>query len=126
MCIRDRYPAEPPFDQFYEAHVNYLRALAGANADKSLAWFRKRLAGAEDPQDQQMTAYVLVDLLRRIDKLDDAVHFAAEHLQDLDDPQGFSFAALCHEAGAFTKLKESAQKKSDAVAYVSALLADKS
>ena len=121
-----QYPAEPPFDQFYEAHVNYLRALAGANADKSLAWFRKRLAAAEDAQDQQMTAYVLVDLLRRIDKLDDAVHFAAEHLQDLDDPQGFSFAALCHEAGAFGKLRESAQKKSDAVAYVSALLAEKS
>ncbi|MFK7820104.1 MAG: hypothetical protein AB8G99_15390 [Planctomycetaceae bacterium] len=119
-----QYPAEPPFDQFYEAHLHYFRVLAGQNPDQSLAWFRKRLANEQDQQDQQMTAYVLVDLLRRIDKLDDAVHFAAEHLQDLNDPQGFSFAALCHEAGAFDKLKAAATKKDDLLSYVSAVLAE--
>jgi hypothetical protein len=119
-----QYPAEPPFDQFYEAHVHFFRVLAGQNADQSLAWFRKRLANEADAQDQQMTAYVLVDLLRRVNKLDDAVHFAAEHLRDLNDPQGFSFAALCHEAEAFDKLKESSVEKDDLLAYVSAVLAE--
>jgi len=118
-----QYPAEPPFDQFYEAHVHYLRVLLGKNPDQSLAWFRKRLANEPDQRDQQMAAYVLVDLLRRVDKLDDAVHFAGEHLQDLDDPQGFSFGALCYEAKAFDRLLEAAKEKSDAVTYVSALLA---
>lgn len=119
-----QYPAEPPFDDFYEGHLHYLRALSGANADKSLAWFRKRLANEDEARDKQMTAYVLVDLLRRIGKLEDAVHFAAEYLRDLDDPGGFSFSALCHEAGAFQKLKTLAVEKSDAVTYVSALLAE--
>ncbi len=118
-----QYPAEPPFDQFYDAHLHYLRVLLGQNADQSLAWFRKRLANESEAHDQQMTAYVLVDLLRRVDRLDDAVHFAGEHLRDLDDPQGFSFGALCYEAGAFDKLLTTAREKSDAVSYVSALLA---
>lgn len=120
-----QYPGEPPFDQFYEAHLHYFRVLLGQNADQSLAWFRKRLANEPDERDKQMIAYVLVDLLCRVEKLDDAVHFAAEHLRDLDDPQGFSFVALCHEAGAFGKLREAAAEKSDAVSYVSSLLAEK-
>lgn len=121
-----QYAAEPPFDEFYEAHRNYFRVLLGQHADQALAWFRKRLAGEDDERDRQMIAYVLVDLLRRVQRLDDAVHFAAEHLRDLEDPQGFSFAALCHEAGAFDKLKASAEHKGDPVAYVSALLAEAS
>ncbi len=121
-----QYPAEPPFDQFYEAHVHYFRVLLEQNADQSLAWFRKRLANESDERDKQMTAYVLVDLLCRVEKLDDAVHFAGEHLRDLDDPQGFSFVALCHQAGAFEKLREAAIEKSDAVSYVSSLLAEQS
>ena len=54
------------------------------------------------------------------------MHFAGEHLRDLDDPQGFSFVALCHQAGAFEKLREAAIEKSDAVSYVSSLLAEQS
>lgn len=118
-----RYGAEPPFDEFYQAHAHYFRVLLGTGADQSLAWFRKRLATAEDTRDQQMIAYVLVDLLQRVDRLEDAVHFAAEHLCDLDDPQGFSFAALCHEAGTLDKLQDTAREKSDLVTYVGALLA---
>lgn len=119
-----QYPAEPPFDEFFEGHLHYFKVLAGQNSDQSLTWFRKRLSTTDDPQDKQMVAYVLVDLLRRVNKLDDAVHFAAEHLRDLNDPQGFSFTVLCHEAGAFDKLKQSSVEKNDVLAYVSAVLTE--
>lgn len=121
-----QYPGEAPFDQFYEAHFHFFRVLAGTAADASLAWFRKKLAEQTDDHDRRMTSYVLVDLLRRVERYDDAVHYAAAHLRELEDPQGFSFTALCHEAGAYTELKQAARANNDPVGYVGALLADHS
>ncbi len=117
-----QYAAEPPFDEFYEGHVRYFRVLLGMNPDQALAWFRKRLADEQDPRDKQMAAYVLVDLLRRVGRLDDAVRFAAEYLSELDDPQGFSFPALCHQAGAWDTLAETAKQRGDLVTWASARL----
>ena len=69
-----------------------------------------------------MLAYVLVDLLMRVDRPGDAVEVAAQYLKDVEDPNGFSFAELCREAGRLDLLQNVAKEKGDLVAYTAALV----
>ena len=85
-------------------------------------YFRDKLAAEPDEHDRPYLAVVLVDLLCRIDRLDEAVDVAEEHLKQLDDSSGFSFAELCEEAGRFDALARVAREKGDAVTYVAALI----
>jgi len=117
-----QYPADPPFDDYYDAHLHFFRALEGANRQASLAYFRERLRTATETDDRRLIAYVLVDLLVRIGALEDAVLVAAEHLKDLDESSGFSFAQLCEEAGRFDLLRDAAREKGDLIGFTSALV----
>ena len=69
-----------------------------------------------------MLAYVLVDLLVRIERIDAALELAKEHLKDVEDPAGFSFASLCQQAGRMDLLQTVAREKGDLVSYTAALL----
>lgn len=121
-----QYAGDPPFEDFYRAHVQYFKVLADEDRDAALEYFREKLAAASDPQDKQLVAYVLVDLLVRVKRLDDAVDVAEEHLSNLDDSSGFSFAELCQRAGRMDRLRSFAQSKSDLVAYTAALVQEAS
>jgi hypothetical protein len=117
-----QYAADPPFDEYYPAHVQFFRVLAGEDREAALQYFRDKLAAEPDAHDRPYLAVVLVDLLCRIDRLDEAVDVAEEHLKQLDDSSGFSFAELCEEAGRFDALARVAREKGDAVTYVAALI----
>ncbi len=117
-----QYEADPPFDDFYPAHVQFFKALADEDRDDALAYFREKLAGESDEEAKPMLAYVLVDLLVRIERIDAALELAKEHLKDVEDPAGFSFAALCQQAGRMDLLQTVAREKGDLVSYTAALL----
>ncbi len=119
-----RYPADPPFDQYYEAHLAYLKAVANVDRDASLDYFRKRLANEPDERDRQIIAYVLVDLLTRCDMFDKAAEIAAEHLSELEEPGGFSFSSLCGKSGRLDLLRAAAEKVGDPVRYAAAVIAE--
>lgn len=120
-----RYPADPPFDEYYEAHLAYLKAVANVDREASLAYFRQRLASESDERDRQIIAYVLVDLLTRCDKFNDAAEIAAEHLSELEEPGGFSFSSLCGKAGRLDLLRAAAEKAGDPVRYAAAMIAER-
>ena len=69
-----------------------------------------------------MIAYVLVDLLTRIGRLDEAVEPAERYLKNVDESSGFSFTQLCQEAGRIDVLLNTAREKGDLVAFTAALL----
>lgn len=117
-----QYPGDPPFEEFYPAHALFLSALAGRKRPEAYAYFREKLAEEPDEPDRQLIAFVLVDLLTRCGERDQAFEVAAEHLRNVDESTGFSFARLCRESGRTDALRQYAQDTGDLVGYVTALL----
>jgi hypothetical protein len=117
-----QYPADPPFDDFYPAHRWYFRVLAGDERDEGLRYFREKIDEEPDDDDKPMIAYVLVDLLLRIDRPRDALEVAAEYLRDVEDPNAFSFSKLCEQAGRLDTLRETAIEKDDPVTFAAAMI----
>lgn len=116
-----QYPADPPFDDFYPAHRRYFQVLLDEDRDEALAFFRQRLDSAE-ADDKPLIAYVTVDLLARLGQLDDAREMAGEHLKDIDEGGGLSFAELCRRTGHIDSLRQLARDRGDLVGYTAALL----
>ncbi|HEV8000829.1 MAG TPA: hypothetical protein VGP63_13175 [Planctomycetaceae bacterium] len=117
-----QYPSDPPFDDYYIAHLHFFKVLQNSDRQKSLDYFRDRLSAAVETDDRRLIAYVLVDLLVRTGALEDAVLVAAEHLRDLDESSGFSFAQLCEEAGRLDLFRDAAREKGDLIGFTSALV----
>jgi len=117
-----QYPGDPPFDNFYPAHVQFFKVLVDQDRDEGLTYFQNKLDSVPNEDDKPMIAYVLVDLLTRIGRLDEAVEPAERHLNNVDESSGFSFTQLCQEAGRMDVLLNTAREKGDFVAYTAALL----
>lgn len=117
-----QYPADPPFDDFFPAHRRYFQVLADVDRDAGLQFFRDKIDEEPDEEDKPMLCYVLVELLIRIGRYEDALEAAQPWLQEIDDPSGFSFSKLCHQAGRLDTLLKSARDKEDVVTFTAALL----
>lgn len=117
-----QYPGEPPFSEFYPAHIQFFKYLANDDRAGALAWFQSQLDAADEPTDRAMIAYVMVDLLTRTDQLDAALPIAETHLLEADRQFGDAFAELCLKAGRMDILLKSAENRSDLVTYASALV----
>ena len=72
--------------------------------------------------DQQMIAYVLVDLLLRVERSDEALELAEEFLKDVDEQVGFSFPDLCREVGRLDVLCRVSRDQGDLVGFTAALV----
>lgn len=120
-----QYGGEPPFKDFYTSHVHYLKVLAGREIDEAFAYFQQEIENDPDLPDKQLIAYVMVDLMMRIDKLDSAVELAKEYLAEVEDPNGFSFSDLCQRAGRADILQEVAKEQNDPLRYVYGLVSSK-
>ena len=117
-----QYGSEPPFEEYYTAHIHFFNILAGEDHGKSVDYFRDILQREQEEQNRKLIAYVLVDLLMRVDRLDEAVAVAGQHLQDHEDPQGFSFAGLCHRSGNLDALQKAARENDDLIGFASAIV----
>jgi len=117
-----QYPADPPFDNFYPAHLQFFHVLADEGREEGLEYFRRKIEEEPDEEDRPMVAYVLVDLLMRINRLGEALEVARQHLSDIEDPNGFSFSKLCEQAGRLDTLLECARHREDLVNYTAALI----
>jgi hypothetical protein len=119
-----QYPADVPFDQYYEANGYFLKALAGIDVDAALKYFEGRLQSEPDQSDQRLIAFVLIDLARRVDRIDDALTVAAPILAGLEDANGFSFTACCVDAGRLDLLEATARDHDDVLAWTVAQLSE--
>ena len=117
-----QYPGEPPFEDFYPAHIHFLSYLQNGNRAEAMKYFQNQLEQAIDPQTQAMIAYVMVDLLARTDQIEEALPLAEEYLVTADHDFAAAFSELCQKAGRFDVLLRSAQDRNDLVTYTSALI----
>ena len=119
-----QYAGDPPFDDFYPAHIEFFKILLGRDTDRALQFFREKLANEPDERDKPLLAYVLVDLLIRAGRQDEAVDVAGEYLTNLGEDVSFSFAELCVESGRLDALRRVQEQRGDLVGYAAALLQD--
>lgn len=119
-----QYPGEAPFGDFYTAHLHFLRALLDDGRDEAITYFLGQLEAESEEEDKQLIAYVVVDLLRRIGRMDEAIDLAFTHLAHLDESTGFSFAEFCQVAGRLDLLRDSARNRGDLVTWAGALIGD--
>jgi len=127
LSDRHRYEGDPPFEDHYEDHAVYLRALLGRDVDAAIAHFRAKLpAPSADPdgRDEAVAAQVLVRLLARIGRPEEALEVAAAHLAHLPESAlGCpSVAQLCHSLGRLDRLAAIAREHGDLVHYAAAIL----
>ncbi|WP_298868759.1 hypothetical protein [uncultured Gimesia sp.] len=119
-----QYPGESPFEDFYPAHQNFFKALVGDESDRKLgiAYFEKKLEQEPEDEDKQLIAYVLIDLLTRVDQNDRAIELAEKYLSQFEDPNTFSFTDLCQKTNHLEVLQNVARGKGDLVTFAGALL----
>lgn len=117
-----QYTGEPPFVDFYPAHIQFFKFLLNENRDSALAYFQQQLDKEPDAPDQALIAYVMVDLLARTDQLDQALPLAEKHLVSADPDFAAAFSELCQQAGRFDVLMRSAEARGDLLTYATALV----
>lgn len=122
LATQFQYPGEPPFTDFYPAHIQFFKYLANDNRADALAYFQRQLEQEQEPPTQALIAYVMVDLLARTDQLEAALPIAEKYLLNADQDFIAAFAELCQKAGRFDVLLKSAQDRSDLVTYAAALV----
>lgn len=114
---------EPPFERPYDDHAAYFNALLGRDVDATVAVFRAKVGPPGDDADPT-PAQVLIRLLARLGRLDEAIDLAAGHLAGLPDSALIcpSLAALCDRAGRPDRLADANRAAGDLVGYAAALL----
>ncbi|WP_435009648.1 hypothetical protein P12x_000904 [Tundrisphaera lichenicola] len=126
LSDRHRYEGDPPFEDHYGDHGIYLRALLGQDVEQAIAHFRGKLPPV-DERDEAVAAQVLVRLLVRLGRSEEAVDLAAEHLAHLPDSALTcpSVAQLCQSIGRLDRLAEISRGRGDLVNYAAALLGNR-
>jgi len=117
-----QYAGDPPFQDFYPSHREFFRFLANDGRDEALAYFQRQLDQEPDEHDKPMIAYVIVDLLVRVKRYDEAIPLAEKYLITADEGFADNFAEMCREAGRYDALLRTAETRGDVVGYAAALL----
>ena len=116
--------AEAPFDNFYIDHGVYLRALRGKDVDLGIAHFQKKLEAGDAVE----TAQVLVGLLARLERYDEAIQIAQAHLTEANPAELScpSLPQLCFLARDYDRLRSFARSRGDLLSYTAQALASTS
>jgi hypothetical protein len=119
-----QYSDDPPFEHAYEDRLVYLKALVGEDVERAVGHFGEKAARSDPDRDGYRPAEVLVELLIRLERYDDATDAFRRHLmnaapEDLSCP---SLLHLCQMAGDFAQLKQVAKDQSDPLSYLAALI----
>ncbi|APW59817.1 hypothetical protein [Paludisphaera borealis] len=127
LSPRLQYDGAPPFERTFEDHYVFLRAVRGHDVDAAIAHFQAKLpapeAGAEDLE-STMPAQVLVNLLVRLDRLDEAIDVAAAHLANVPDSLLACppLAELCQRSGRLDRLASAARTMNHPVHFLAAMI----
>jgi hypothetical protein len=117
-------PSDPPFDEPYRDQDIYLGILAGENVEGGLAHFR---AKAELGTEEVGTgpAEVLVQLLQRLGRTDEALEVARKYLARADSTWLPFLTDLCRRANNYRMLADAAREQGNTVQFLAGLLASR-
>jgi hypothetical protein len=119
-----QYSDDPPFERVYEDRGLYLKALVGEDVDRAIQYFDEKAAGSDPDRDGSQPAEVLVRLLVRLARYDDAINAFRRYLIDVPQEELScpSLLQLCQMAGDFEQLKRVAQEQRDPLSYMAAVI----
>jgi hypothetical protein len=124
------FDGPPPFEKIFEDHGVYLKALLGREVNQAVDHFRAKFNdagadGGDDDRDDVATAQMLVNILARAGRTDEAIEIASEHFAGI--PEGAlgcpGVTTLCVGAGQIERLARLARARGDLVTFTAALLA---
>lgn len=123
LSSRYQYAGNPPFEEFYPAHLHYFQVLLDEDREAGLDYFRQKLGDPKETS-SQLTAVALIDLLTRLNRQSEAAEIASRYLGEVGEEFGLSVAELCSAAGRFDLLREVARSKEDLVAFAAAVISE--
>ena len=105
----------------------FLAILQGDDVDKGLAHFRAKAENADPETVGTYPAEVLVNLLLRLGRKDEALATSRQFLTKLGDMRTScpSFVELCQQTGNYQALAEVAREQENPVNYLAGLIAAK-
>lgn len=124
LSERFRHRSEPPFSDMYEAYDRYLSILTGEDVQGGLAYFRAEADKSAAEGNGSYSAEVLVNLLLRLKRPEEALAVARKHLVNADGRQLTcpGVAELCQQVGDYRTLADAAREQGDAVHFLAGLL----
>ncbi len=119
-----QYSDDPPFERAYDDRRIYLQALLGEDVERAVRHFDGKAAASDPDRDGYRPAEVLVELLIRLERYDDAISAFRRYLMDAtpEELSCPSLLQLCQMAGDFGQLKQVAKQQSDPLSYLAALI----
>lgn len=110
---------EAPFEDIYSDYAIYLHAMLGEDLDAAIEHFRGKIVCQDDPLRAIQSAQVLIGLLLRHERYDDAVLVSLEHLSGIATSQLAcpTLYQLCQLAGDSVRLKEIARERGDLLSF---------
>jgi hypothetical protein len=119
-----RVQCQPPFEDGCIDFEHYVGALLGIDVESHLAHFRRKVTEAEPERVVSLAAQVLVGLLARLARFDEALEVALAHFPNVGSAELACPAApeLCRLARRFDRLKELARERGDWLIYAAATL----
>jgi hypothetical protein len=110
---------EPPFEDIYADHAIYLRALLGEDLEAAIEHLRGKIVAQDDPMSAIRSAQVLVGLLVRRERYQEAMQISIEHLSGIAPSQLAcpTLFQLCQLAGDSAHLKELARAQGDLLSF---------
>jgi hypothetical protein len=118
------YHSDPPFENFYCDHHIYLQALVGCDTDRAVAHFRNKVDASNATTPGTGPAQVLVLLLTRLKRYQDALRVSLEHLSD-QSPNELgcpTIPQLCQLAGDYDSLRQVARRCGDILNFTAATI----
>jgi hypothetical protein len=118
------FRGDPPFEDAYTDYGIYLRTLLHEDEEGGIAHFRRKAAEAAEAG-YTMPAEILIDLLARLDRFDEAIRTSLELFPQSGPVNCPSALQLCQIAGDFRQLRTLARDRGDLLAYAAGLIQTK-
>ena len=114
------FKVDPPFENTYVDHAVYLRALLGEQVEEAIAHFRHKAEESDPNVAGTAPAQVLVTLLVRLDRFQEAIEVSLAQLDGVPAAQlGCpSMMQLCQMAGDWSQLKRLARERDDVLSFL--------
>jgi hypothetical protein len=114
-----RMSGQPPFEDIYRDHAIYLHALLGEDLDCAIGHFKEKTISQSDPISAIQSAQVLVGLLVRHERYQEAIQILLEHLSGVPANQLAcpTLFQLCQLAGDSERLKKLARERGDLLSF---------
>jgi hypothetical protein len=118
------FRGDPPFEDPYMDHAVYLKALLGEDVDAAIAHFRQKAMPSPEFPGYTAPAEVLIELLLRLDRHEDAIQAAIDYIPDtISAPLSCpSVLQLCQMAGDYTRLRTMARQHADLLGFTAGLI----